>query len=173
MNLRETINLRRFMKPVSIACLALALLAGCGENKTTAPNPNVAHKHEHKPPHGGAPVVLGDEEYHVELVLDAPAGKLDAYVFDGELENFTRVTAASFDVTAKLPGRDEVLSFKAVPNNATGEKIGDTALFEAQADWLKTATTFDAVLKELTVKGKSYQNVAFNFPKGNDRDESK
>jgi len=84
MNLRETINQRRFMKPVSIACLALALalLAGCGENKTTAPNPNVAHKHEHKPPHGGAPVVLGDEEYHVELVLDAPAGKLDAYVFD-------------------------------------------------------------------------------------------
>lgn len=152
--------------------LAFALLAGCGENQAHAPGPNVAHKHEHKPPHGGTPVVLGNEEYHVELVLDAPTGKLEAYVFDGELENFVRVAAPSFDVTAKLPDRSEVLTFKAIPNNATGEKVGDTSLFETQADWLKSASTFDGVLKELTVKDKSYQNVAFNFPKGNDQDET-
>ncbi len=59
-----------------------------------------------------------------------------------------------------------------MPNNATGEKIGDTALFEVQADWLKHTTNFDAVLKQITVRDHTYQNVAFNFPKGNDKDET-
>jgi len=40
-------------------------------------------------------------------------------------------------------------------------------LFEAQAGWLKTAKTFDAVLKEINVKGTVFSNVVFNFPKGN------
>ena len=41
------------------------------------------------------------------------------------------------------------------------------SLFQAQADWLKTHKTFDAVLKEIIIKGKKYENVAFNFPRGN------
>jgi hypothetical protein len=164
--------MKRLRSVVAIA-LACGLLAGCGENQPTPPNPTVAHKHEHKPLHGGTPVELGEEEYHVELVLDAPAGKLEAYVLDGELENFVRIAAESFQVSAKLPDREEVLIFKAVPNSATGEKVGDTSMFVGQAEWLKSTKTFDAVLKTLTVKGKTYPDVAFNFPKGNDKDEKK
>ena len=114
---------------------------------------------------------MGEEEYHVELVLDASAGKLQAFILDGELENFVRIPEASFEITARLPGREEVLTLKAVANRATGETVGDTALFEAQADWLKTTPAFDAVIKELTVRGNKYQNIVFNFPKGNDTDE--
>ncbi len=80
--------------------LAFALLAGCGEDKSPIRAPAVVAKHEHKPPHGGTPVVLGDEEYHVELLLDNQAGKLQAFVFDGELENFVRIAASSLDITA-------------------------------------------------------------------------
>ena len=116
---------------------------------------------------------LGEEEYHVELVLDKAAGAIEAYVMDGELENFVRIAAESFEVTARLPAKPEALVFKAVPNTATGEKVGDTSQFEAQADWLKQEPTFDAVLKQITVRGKTYENVAFNFPKGNDKDEKK
>jgi len=35
-------------------------------------------------------------------------------------------------------------------------------------DWLKATPEFDAVLKEITVRTKTYTNVAFNFPKGAD-----
>ena len=63
---------------------------------------------------------------------------LDAYVFDGEFENFVRIKAESFQVTAHWPGGGEILLFKAVPNAATGETVGDTSMFEGQADWLKT-----------------------------------
>ena len=151
--------------PVLIA----ALLAGCG--RADAPKPGTSGKHEHKPPHGGTPVVLGNEEYHLELVLDGAAGRLQAYVLDGELENFIRVPEGSFEIHAKLPSKSETLVFRAVASSATGETVADTSLFEAQADWLKATTAFDAVLKELIVRGRKYENVAFNFPKGNDIDE--
>ncbi len=52
-----------------------------------------------------------------------------------------------------------------------GFQFGVTSLFEAQADWLKTTATFDAVIKELLVRTKAYRDVPFNFPKGNDTDE--
>lgn len=152
--------------------LAVGLFAGCERQPSHAPQQTSEHKHEHKPPHHGTPIVLGKEEYHVELVLDAAAGRLQAYIMDGELENFVRLPAQSFEVAARLAGKEEVLTFKAIANNATGEKVGDTALFEAQADWLKTNAAFDAVLRQLTVRGTTYEKVTFNFPKGNDTDET-
>jgi hypothetical protein len=161
------------MKPFSLLVLALAvgLFGGCERQPSRAPQQTSEHRHEHKPPHHGTPVVLGKEEYHVELVLDAAAGRLQAYIMDGELENFVRLPDQSFVVTARLAGKEEVLTFQAIANNVTGEKVGDTALFEAQADWLKTNAAFDGVLRRLTVRGTTYENVTFNFPKGNDTDE--
>jgi hypothetical protein len=158
---------------VAILCAGLAgwMLCGCTKGTNGPQKAQVPPKHEHKPPHGGTPVVLGHEEYHVELVLDAAAGAMEAYVLDGEMEEFVRVPTASFEVTARLPGGEQTLVFNAVSNRATGETVGDTSFFTAQAGWLKTAKNFDALLKELKVKGNVYQNVAFNFPKGNDTDE--
>jgi hypothetical protein len=159
------------MKSIIPICLMLAAIIGGGCSKTenaNAPAKEAVHKHEHHPPHGGAPVELGEEEYHVEFVLDAPAGKLQAFVLDGELENFVHIAAPSLEVTAKVHDKEEKLVLLPVANNATGEKVGDTSLFEAQAEWLKTTPIFDAVLKEITVRTKTYTNVAFNFPKGSD-----
>lgn len=157
------------MKPQFLFSLALAaaLCGGCAKSEST-PKAEAVHKHEHKPPHGGTPVELGEEEYHVELVRDAAAGKMQAFIFDGELESFVRIPAASFTIGASVAGKEESLVFQAVPNAATGETVGDTALFEARADWLKTTPEFDAVLKEITVRAKTYTNIAFNFPRGTD-----
>ena len=150
---------------------SIGMLAGCGENTSKPSEQKAPTKHEHKPPHGGTPVVLGSEEHHVELVLNPAEGKMDAYVMDGELENFQRISAESLRLAVSLSGQQETLLLKAVPNTATGEKVGDTSMFEAQADWLKTAKSFDAVLEEIEVGGTTYTNVEFNFPKGNDKDE--
>jgi len=128
-------------------------------------------KHEHHPPHGGTPVVLGDEAYHLELVLDAASGKLQAFILDGEMENFIRTTAASFEVVATVDGKTHPLLFQAIADSATGEKVGDTALFEAQADWLKSTPKFDAVLTSLAIRGSTFAAISFNFPLGNDHDE--
>src|ERR1039457_5448401 len=107
------------MKPTTLICLALAagFFAGCSKpDNATAPETEAVHKHEHHPPHGGTPVELGEEEYHVELVRDAAAGKLQAFVLDGELENFVRVPAAALEITAQVSGREEQLILQPIAN---------------------------------------------------------
>lgn len=159
----------RILLSVTIAVM-LTTLVGCGEHQGKASSSG-PHLHVDVPPHGGTLTALEDE-YQIEWVLDAPAGKLQAYILDGEVENFVRIAPPSFELRVKLPSRQEVLYFKAIPNSATGETVGSTSLFEAQADWLKTNKTFDAVLPEINVEGTVYTNVAFNFPKG-EEDEKK
>ena len=162
--------------PRSLRLLSLLLLApllfaaGCSRSAPAASVSGTPPKHEHKPPHGGTPVVLGAEVYHLELVRDAASGRLAAYVFDGELENFIRSAAPSIVIVATVRGVPQTLVLAAVPNPATGETVGDTALFETQADWLKTTAEFDAVLQSIAIRGTTFSNVKFNFPRGNDAD---
>ncbi len=161
------------MKPscaILLAAFAIGSLAGCGAKHTDVSAPQAAPHHEHVPPHHGTPVVLGHEEYHLELVADPAAGVLRAYVLDGEMENFIRVAAESFEVKTKSSDGGRLLLFKAVASHATGETVGDTSMFEAQAGWIATNASFDAVLQDLSVRGGRYQNIPFNFPKGNDTD---
>ena len=153
-----------------VALASLACLTGCAKRIESSAPTSASRKHEHKPPHGGTPVVLGKEVYHIEFVLDAADGKLQAYIFDGEMENFIRSALASFEVNAVVNGAPQSLLFRAVANAATGETVGDTALFEAQADWLKSANEFDGRLKSITIRGSTFDEVKFNFPKGNDQD---
>ena len=154
---------------IVIPFAVVAVFAGCDRRESADRHQAEAvHHHEHHPQHGGTPVELGEEANHVEIVVDAPSGKLQAYVLDGEMENFVRIAQPSLQIVAKVAGREETLMLHAVASNATGEKIGDTSLFETQADWLKNTPQFDAVLKEITVGGTTYTNVDFNFPRGSD-----
>ena len=165
----------RLRRLVSSALL-IAALAGCTKSDSPsaadahAGHDHAVHKHEHVPPHGGTPVVLGAEAYHLELVRDAANGKLSLYVMDGELENFIRIAAPSIEIIATVAGKPTPLVLAAVANPITGEKTGDTSLFEATADWLKTTPAFDAVLTRIEIRTNVYTAVAFNFPKGNDKD---
>ena len=149
---------------------ALLDVADCGkkEHSDHGGHSHGAHAHEHKAPHEGTPVVLGNEAYHLELVLDAAAGKLSAYVLDGEMEKYIRIAAPSFEIVATLDGAKHPLTFMAVADSATGETVGSTSLFEATAEWLKTAKAFDAVLTKIEIRGSTFADVPFNFPKGNE-----
>jgi hypothetical protein len=147
--------------------LAVACVNGCSKAPATSGQP---HKHEHHPPHGGTPVVLGEEVYHIELVRDPEAGTLQAYVLDGEMENFIRSGVPSIEIDAMGADAPRTLVLAAVANPATGETVGDTSLFQAQADWLKATPEFDGVLRSITIRGTTFTDVKFNFPKGNDTD---
>lgn len=151
---------------LAAAFLVIAALAGCRPGKSAAP----AAPDKDVPPHGGTVVVLGTGIYRLELVLDSAAGRMDAYVLDSEVENFIRTKALSFELMATVGGEKKTLTFRAVPNPATGETVGDTSQFEAEADWLRTVRHFDAVLTELPVRGTAYSNISFKFPEGNDAD---
>ena len=151
------------MNARNLLCLlaALALVAGCDEQKSSASGGD----HHHESPHGGIAVELGDHEAHLDVVLDSAAGKLTAYIMDAHAENFVRIPAESFEIVAKLPAGGTTLALKAVANAATGEKAGDTSQFEAQSDALRGVAGFDAELKQLTVRGKTYSKIPFRAGK--------
>jgi hypothetical protein len=148
---------------LNIMLIAVLVLGGCAKNTETV------SIHKDQPPHGGTPVALG-ENYHIEFVLDAASGTLSAYILDDEMEEFVRSDMPSFEMTAKVGNTEQTLVFKPVANPATGETVGNTALFTAQAGWLKTTKAFDAVIKSVTLDGTTFTDVKFNYPKGNDTD---
>src|SRR3954463_15880960 len=107
----------RFLTVMLIVGLPpITVILGCSRKSAESPPASKTAKHEHTPPHGGTPVVLGAEAYHLELVRDASAGKLQAFVFDGELENFIRCSVPSFQVVAIVGGQPQTIVFRAVAN---------------------------------------------------------
>ena len=148
-----------------LAAASFATFTGC--KPSTANSHSHSHAgHHHEPPHGGTAIELGEEEAHLEFVLDASSGKLTCYVLKAHMAGFQRITQPALELAATVGGKAESLSLQAVANAATGEKPGDTSQFEAQAEWLKTTKSFDAELKSINVRGKDYPAQKFNFPKG-------
>ena len=110
---------------------------------------------------------MGDEEAHIEFLVDAEAGTVTAWFFTPHMERYLRIKAETFEVLARRADGEAMLTFAAVANTGTGETVGDTSQFVARADWLAGARSFDAVLPEVSVRGTVYRDIAFNYPKGN------
>lgn len=151
---------------------ALMLLAGCGveNDHSAASNHNnhaksSTHKHQHVPPHGGAVVVLGEELYHLEFVLDETSAALHCYVLDGHMENFIRIQDPKLILEVE-PNKTVVLT--PVVIRATGESVGNTSHFSARLDWARESKRFVAMLQEITIQGNRFENVAFRYPEGNE-----
>jgi hypothetical protein len=158
---------------VGLTLLVLLAAGWTWTHRRPAPEPAAVappRHHEHRPPHGGTPVVLGDEIYHLELVEDPVQGSLRAYVLDGEMERFIRISAAAIDLKATVDGRRETLKMNAVADSATGERVGDTSLLEGRAPWLKGVTRFQGSIPAIEIRGQRFTGVTFQFPEGNDRD---
>ena len=99
-------------------------------------------------------------------MLDAASGKLTAYALDGEAEKAVRLKQPDIEVAIKTPA--EAIKLGGVANSLTGETASDTSEFSGQSDKLKGASEFNGVIKTISIKGKQFNNVAFNFPKGNE-----
>ena len=128
------------------------------------------HHHEphyHEPPHGGAGVTLGNEDAHIEFLVDAEVGTVTAWFFKPHMEQYLRMKLESFEVLVKRSEGETKLVFEALANPGTGETVGNTSQFVATAEWLGKVETFDAVIPKITVLGKTYNNLEFNYPKGN------
>lgn len=134
-------------------------------------NANVAKKegegHEHTAPHGGTLIGFGEEFAHLELVLDKATGKLTAYTLDGEAEKGVAVAQPEMEIKINKPSAFTV-KLAAVESTLSGSKKGAATQFEGTAEQLKNLSDFDAAVTSITIKGKEFKNVAFNFPKGNE-----
>lgn len=132
------------------------------------------HKHEHKAPHNGTLIVLGDEFAHLELVLQKD-GKLTGYVLGGEPDTSVRIKQEEIQLKLSVPkeeGKSDVkelkVTLKAVANILTGEKKGDSSQFETEVEGLKAIKIFEGVIVSITIKGKEFKDIKFKFPEGNE-----
>jgi hypothetical protein len=170
-------HMKRYL---SLICMAAALaLSGCQSSPTennapTASAPSSSAEaakkggeHEHSAPHGGALIELGEEFAHVEIMLDAATGRLTAYALDGEAEKVIRIKQSEIEVAVESPAA--TIKLGGVANALTGETADDTSEFSGQSEMLKGATNFDGVIKTISIKGKEFKDVVFNFPKGNEK----
>lgn len=167
----------------AIASLVLSAAVGsaaaCGSPSSSASEPSptaavapasdsdddVDHGHEHTAPHGGTLIELGEEFAHVELVLDSAAGRLTAYVLDGEAESAVRIADAELRFTLQPPAvgpLDVVLA--AVPNPLSGETVGDTSQFAATVPALRGVEEFFGSLHGVTVRGQAFSDLVFSVP---------
>ena len=149
------------MRPILALILSLAAaVAWAGEDH-----------HEHKAPHGGTLVELGEHFAHLELVLDATTGTLTAYVLDHEAEKSVRLKRGEIAATiANVDQKKDSFDLKllAVANVLTGETESDSSEFASRAEQLKDAKAFTLTIKALTIKGKQLTNVEAQFPAGNE-----
>jgi hypothetical protein len=142
--------------------LALAL-TGCGP-KQRAADISAHHAHEHAPKHGGVLAELGEEEFHLEFAFGNTPGVLQAYVMDAHVEDYVRINASSFAVTATIGDQTFPLTFQAIASTETGESVGDTALFEARSDSLIQQRAIKLTIPTITVKGRTFTGVTAELP---------
>ena len=143
----------------------LFFLAACGEHSAGPGAKEKTALHQDVAPHGGTPVAVGDD-YKLELVRDGETGTLSGYVLDDEMEEFMRSSSPSLTILIKAAGEPLTLVLNAVANPATGETLGDTSLFQGQADWLKSVDSFAGTLQAIVIRGTRFSGIKFNFPKG-------
>ena len=120
-------------------------------------------EHAHVAPRGGLLVEVGSHYANLEVLLKDTI--LTVYLLDGHAENPVRVAAERIAINVTPAGRTKALevSLKAVANDLTGEKVGDTSQFQATVPGLAGVVEFEAVIPELTLRGKTFKHIDFDF----------
>jgi hypothetical protein len=148
----------------SLLLLGTILPGGCRDAPPAAvPSAAAQPSHAHAPQQGGVLAELGEEEYHLEFTHGDSPGVLRAFVMDGEAEKFVRVDLPSFSATVRHDGRDIGVVFQAMASSATGERVGDTAFFEA-ATGLSGRPAVTITVPVLALKGRSYRDIMVALP---------
>lgn len=157
----------QFTAWLSLGVAISLAVTGCGRSEPV-PAASGGHGHAHTAKYGGVLVEVGNHEFNLEVLVDPKAGKLTVWTLDAHAEAYVRIAAKTLDVTAKAgeTGVVQALSLKAVANPVTGEVEGSTAQFETTADWLKGATDVEGAVKDVTLGGKTFTEVKFDWPHG-------
>ncbi len=143
----------------------LVVLSGC--KKQDHVHADHAHNHGghvHTAPHGGVLVELGEHAFNLEFVVQPDAGRLLVYLLSGHADQFVRSNLPSIELWIMDGEQSRELVLQAMANPITGETVGNTSLFSAEADWLKRGAAFTGVIKSVSLGGARFEGIRFAIP---------
>ena len=114
------------------------------------------HDEEHKAPHGGTLVALGDHQYHAEIAWDETAKTITVYVLDGEAEKAVPIDVEEIVLAVGIGKDAETHKFTAKPQENDGDGkcsrfvSSDKALFDKFHDSESTSGQIDLPIGEKT-----------------------
>lgn len=134
-------------------------------NQSPAPTDNTNeqkndHDHGHKAPHGGLLIPLGDHFANIELVQDEKDKVLTAYIYDSCAENLVRLKQEKIEIKVVTVDGELMLSLLAIDNPLSGEKPGDSSVFQAEHANFASPIKSGAIVR-VSVRGTDFENVAF------------
>jgi hypothetical protein len=143
--------------------VGLAALAGCNPAPSTGPKPVLPKPHAHpsKGPTGGPLVEWGEEEFHIEIVIDHATGEATALVLDESATKAVPIDAKSITVSVKDTPPVKV-TLDAKPQDA--DPKGQSSRFVGKSDALKTAKEIEGDVSG-TAGGKPYSGGFVHRPK--------
>jgi hypothetical protein len=146
---------------IVLALVSLGFFCGCERRPDHAEDAGATHTHQHAAPHGGMLIEVGDHQFNVELVHDATTGTLTLYALDAHAENFVRTGMPAIDLSVAAAGQTRSLTLLPVANAATGETVGATSQYQAQAEWLKGTAGLTGTIARLDFNGTAFAQIPF------------
>lgn len=131
---------------------------------------HAGHHHAEHGPHKGTLVLLGDEEFHVEVVLDAEKGKLLAYPLDGAAEKALTLEQPEIELVYSIRTSKEKEGLPAEPKTGkltAGKDETGMQVFTLEAEDLKGVKMFDGHFGPIKFGEKDFAETKFKFPEGN------
>ena len=142
----------------SLFSTALLLLSGCSSDHHSSDH---GGHHIHQPLRGGVLMELGKHGsgYNLEI-LQNPADQLEIFILDAHAENYVRIAQPSIELT--LRDSNQTISLGAVADPATGETVGNSALFRTESNISKNIP-LQGILRSLKIGSKTYTDQPFEF----------
>jgi hypothetical protein len=135
-----------------VAVLAVIVFIGC-DKKTDPSKPKpAAHNHPTTGPHGGQLVEWGEEEYHLELLMDRKGGEATVYVLDGSAVKAAPIKAKDLTMTLKA---EPPVTLKLAAKPETGDPAGSSSRFTGKSDALSKDQPLTGTING-EVEGKPY-----------------
>ncbi len=128
------------------------------------------HHHHHEAPHGGALIVLGLHDAHVEVTHDTATGEVGLFAHDGHLENMLVLDAEPITLEVRPDPEGDWMPITLLPDE-DGEyrPIPERAMhFSAVVPALVGVERFGVRVPPLELAGRNYDGVTTSYPEGNE-----
>lgn len=146
------------------AVFAVLALLGCNEPLEQPVEDDAADaEHVHDPVYGGVLVEVGEHFAQVELVHDAEAGELTAYIWDGHVSDAVPLEMTGIAVEGTAGGKAFKLELRPVEDELTGDRAGHASCFAGKAMQLRGAERITGTLARLVIMDQTFERVAFEI----------